>query len=140
MKTIAKNNLGFTLLEIIVTLVVAGVLAAVVVQYVGDNLGRSAQPLVTMQRGLTLNQIMESMVADYRKLQAEDDTPLVTFKGYVESGNVLGNTPYYGDYTYETSYIAFSSGSETTDSSGNNRVLKIKLTYNQQTLIALFTK
>jgi prepilin-type N-terminal cleavage/methylation domain-containing protein len=140
MKNIARNQNGFTLIEIIVTLVVAAILGAMVAQFVGRNLARSAEPIVMLQKGFTINQIMESMTADYRKLNAEDDTPLVTFKGYVEAGNVEGNTPYYGDYSWQTAYITFQSGAEVVDSSGDNRVLRVTLTHGQQTLSALFTR
>jgi prepilin-type N-terminal cleavage/methylation domain-containing protein len=131
---------GFTLLEVVITLVVAAILATILMQFMGTSLSRSAEPLVMVQEGLAISEVMEKMTADYKKLLATDSTPLETFKSHVENGNTAGNTPYFGTYTIETGYVSFSGGNEVDDTSGDNRILRIIIGGGDQTLVALFTQ
>jgi len=131
---------GFTLLEIIITIIVAALLGTILVQFMGTSMIRSADSVVIVQEGFSLNQALEKMTADYKKLLAEDSTPLQTFKTQVENGNVVGNDPYYGDYSWQTGYIKFQGGSEVADTSGDNRILKVTITHVNQSLTSLFTK
>ncbi len=57
---------GFTLLEIIVTLLITSVLGAMIVQYFGTNLSQSPVPVTSLQTTSDLEQVMENIVADYR--------------------------------------------------------------------------
>ena len=131
---------GFTLLEVVITLVVAAILATIITQFMGTSLTRSSEPLVKLQEGLSLGEVMERMTADYKRLLATDDDPLGTFKANVENGNIVGNTPYYGEYSRTTEYIGFTGGAEVPDSSGDNRVLKVVISSGDQSLVSLFTK
>jgi prepilin-type N-terminal cleavage/methylation domain-containing protein len=139
-KTLFKTNQhGFSLLEIVVTLIVSAFLGTIFVSYLGTSLMKSAEPVVMIQEGYSLNQIMESITADYKNLLILDETPLTTLESYVVNGNVPENNPYYGTYTVETGYILFSGGNEVSDTE-ENRILKVKIISNDQSLIALFTK
>jgi prepilin-type N-terminal cleavage/methylation domain-containing protein len=131
---------GFTLFEIVITLVVAAILATLFMQFMGTSLSRSTEPLVKVQEGLSLGEVMEKMSVDYKSLLATDSNPLDTFKSHVENGNIVGNTPYFGSYSIETKYISFTGGTEVEDTSGENRVLKVIIGAGDQTLVALFTK
>lgn len=131
---------GLTLLEIIVSIIVASIMGAMLVQYMGTSMIKSAKPITRLQQNLSLNDVMENITADYKKLLTDDSTPIVTLKGYVDNGNVDSNTPYYGSYTPTTRFILFSSGSEVVDSGGTNRLLKVTLTNVDQSITTLFTK
>jgi len=131
---------GFTLVEIIITIIVAALLGTILVQFMGTSMIRSSESVVIVQEGLFLNQVMEKMTADHKKLLAEDSTPLQSFKTNVENGNDGANDPYYGDYSWQTGFIRFHSGSEVSDASGKNRILKVTITRGKQSLTALFTK
>ncbi|MFC1884017.1 type II secretion system protein [Thermodesulfobacteriota bacterium] len=134
------GNKGFTLLEVVITLVVAAILATILMQFMGTSLTRSAEPLVLLQEGLELGEIMEKMTADYKRLLATDSAPLESFKSNIENGNVEGNSPYFGSYSIETKYISFTGGTEVEDTSGENLVLKVIIGAGDQKLVALFTK
>jgi prepilin-type N-terminal cleavage/methylation domain-containing protein len=71
MKTHAKNHqAGFTLIEFIVGLVVAGIMAAMVYTYFGSALTQSSVPIARLQKSSKLGQVMERIVADYNRLNA----------------------------------------------------------------------
>lgn len=131
---------GFTLLEVIVVLVVASILGSLLVEFMGTSVIRSGNPLVMVQSEFSLNEVMEKMTADYKKLIAENATPLTTFKTYVENGNVASNTPYYGQYTVTTKYITFDVNNTENASASGDKVLKVTISDHGQTLTALFTK
>lgn len=139
-RTHRTGQRGFTLLEILITVIVAGILAAMFVEFMGTSMIRSAEPLISAKEGFSLSEVMEKMTADYKFLLTTDITPLQTFKTHVENGNVVANDPYFGEYTPQTQYIDFQGGSEVVDTSGDNRTLKVTLTHGDQTLVALFTK
>lgn len=124
---------GFTLLEVIITIVIGAIMASVLIQYMGTSMYRSAEPVVITQDTYALNQVMEKMTADYKELLAADSTPLATFQTRVEGGN-------YGQYSVQTQYITLAGGAEAPDMSGNNRVLKVTVTVGDQALTGLFTK
>ena len=134
------HDKGFTLLEVIITLVVAAILGTVLVQFMGTSLTRSTEPIVMVQEGFSLSEIMEKMTAHYKYLLATDSTPLANFKEDIENGNDDKKTPYFGDYSIKTDYITFSSGNEAPDTSGNNRILKVTIDKGDQSLVTLFTK
>lgn len=137
-----ENARGFTLLEIIISLVVAAILGTVLIQFMSTSLIRSAEPVILVQKTFALNQLVEEMTADYKTLLDTDSDPLATLKTYIDNGNNVASNPYYGSYTPSTEYIQFSGGNEITDVSGDDRVLKavITSTSNTQSLTVLFTK
>ena len=141
MKTLLKNNQGFTLLEVIITFIVAAILGTIFLQVMGTSMQQSYQPVSMVQDGYSLNEIIEKMNAHYRyRLLTSTSNPLADFKGDVENGNIIASTPYFGDYTYQTGYIKFTGGNEVVDASADPRILKITITHGGQRLSAIFTK
>ncbi|MBU2547974.1 MAG: prepilin-type N-terminal cleavage/methylation domain-containing protein [Proteobacteria bacterium] len=124
---------GFTLLEIIITITVAAILSAALVQLVGTASSKTTEPVLLVQEGYALNEVMERITADYKDLVSNDATPLQTLASRLAGGQ-------YGTYTVTTSYVAFQSGSEVADGSGANLTLKVTITRGDQSLIALFTQ
>jgi prepilin-type N-terminal cleavage/methylation domain-containing protein len=137
---------GFTLVEVIVSLIVAGILAAMLVTFMGSSVAQSANPVVQSQNGAYLNQIMENMTADYKKLMAESASPISTFMSRVGSEGSSPTAPYAAaqhPYTVVDNHrISFAStGSpvtETTDNSG--KILKVTIRYQGLTLTSLFSE
>jgi len=145
MRTIISNHQkenGFTLMEIIITLIVAAILGAVLVQLMGTNMLRSGTAVIRAQNHYNLTEVMDKITIDYKRLMAADSTSaLETLKGYIENGNISDNDPYYGEYTWETKYIAFDPGTNREKSEGEgDTILKITITKDEQTIVALFTK
>ena len=147
-KRMNKNG-GFTLIEVIVTLIVAAILGTILVTFMGTTMTGSVQPLLRVQNANTAGQIMENIITDYNKLNFDDNgagttVALSTLKTHVQNGNVSTNTPYYGDYTIvHNDYVLLNSNGTTSpiaDGTGDNRTLRVSITKGSQTLTTLFTK
>lgn len=137
------DSRGFTLLEIIMTLIVAAILGTILVQYMSSSLIRSAEPITKVQESYSLDEIIEFMTADYKNLLETDSDPLETLKTHIQNGNNSENSPYYGEYTAATpAYIKFpaTGGAETADSTGDNNILKAVISSGDQSITVLFTK
>ncbi|MFC1515995.1 Tfp pilus assembly protein FimT/FimU [Thermodesulfobacteriota bacterium] len=137
-----SDSRGFTLLEIIMTLVVAVILGTILVQYMSTSLTRSTEPITQVRQAYALNQIVEFMTADYENLLETESDPLGMLKTRIEEGNNSEKSPYYGVYSETTTYIKFpgTGGLETADATGDNNVLKAVITSNNQSVTVLFTK
>ncbi len=135
-----ENQTGFTLIEVLITLIVASILGAILIQLMGTNITRSGKALVMAQDRASLISVMEKITAHY-KLTAETAAPLANLRTDVKNGNQQGNDPYFGEYTWETKYIAFDPGTNREKSEGEgDTILKITITKDEQTIVALFTK
>jgi prepilin-type N-terminal cleavage/methylation domain-containing protein len=135
MNPLRSADSGFTLIEIIVTLTVAGILSVMLVQFIGTSLSRSAAPIISMQEGKDLQAVFENMNADYKRLLITGNAPLNTFKNRVETG-------YYGTYTLtESKYILFdASQEEASCSTPDCRLLKVTISSGDHSLTALFAR
>jgi prepilin-type N-terminal cleavage/methylation domain-containing protein len=145
MKTKSRSNFknqGFTLLEVVITLIVGSILGAILVQFMGTSMKNSFEPVIMVQDGNGVNEIMERMNADYKmRLLTSTVDPLYDFKSDVENGDVLGNVPYFGDYAWTTKYITFTNGAEDAiEDATELRILKVTITHGGQSLTALFTR
>jgi prepilin-type N-terminal cleavage/methylation domain-containing protein len=65
MRARTKRPFGFTLVEVIVAIVIAGFLGVVVVQLMGTQLLKSSSPVTTAQNAAQAEAIMEQVVAYY---------------------------------------------------------------------------
>jgi prepilin-type N-terminal cleavage/methylation domain-containing protein len=144
-----NQNGGFTLIEVIVTLIVAAILGTVLFTFMGSTMRGSVQPLLGVQNANTAGQVMENIITDYNKLNFDDigsstTVALSTLKTDVQNGNVSTNTPYFGAYTIVyNDYVTLNSNGATApiaDTTGNNWTLRVSIKQGSQTLTTLFTK
>jgi prepilin-type N-terminal cleavage/methylation domain-containing protein len=137
-----KRQAGFTLLEVVVTLIVASILGVILLEFMGTTVQESYRPIYMTQDSMDVNQIMERMNATYKERLLLREDPLAVFKADVEGGNNISNQPYYyGDYTVQADWIRFdSNGDQVPDVSGDNRILKVKVTRNNRSVTSLFVK
>ena len=136
MKSTLSDQSGFTLIEIIVTLTVTAILSVMLVQFMGTSMSRSAEPIVSMQEGMALHSIFESMNADYKQLLLTDNKPLETFKTRVETPG------FYGSYALpDSKYILFDgSQAEVPCNTQDCRILKVTISIGDHSLTSLFTR
>ena len=119
-KTINSSSKGFTLVEIIVTLVAAGILGAIFIQYMGTALDASWNAVEIVRDESNGERVMEQIIADYvADINSDPDNAL---------GNIVTN---YNGQTINgvnitTQYIVFNvSGDEVASGSSDN--LKVVL-------------
>lgn len=130
------NKAGFTLIEVIVTLVVAAILAALFVNLMGPNLIGSSISAVRAKNHYELIAVVEEMNIDYIKLMnAADTNVLGTLQSRIETEG------YYGQYTSVTKFITFNSSNiEEEDETPGSNTLKVTISRGDQTITILFTK
>ncbi len=129
-----KTKNGFTLLEIIITLVIASIFGVVIFQYLGSSLTRSADPIFRLKKSLTLQQVAENITVDYKRNFSAD---LAGLKLKIENPSTSG----YGSYTVVTSkYIKFSNFQEINETDANiKKMLKVAIKNEQnESLTMLF--
>lgn len=145
-----KSNRGFTLLEVIVSLVVAALLGAMLVQFMGTGLMKSYNPFILAENGTYLNMIMENITADYKYYMSygalhgqSPSTAYANFNSRVgtASESEAKTTPYsdadHPFYVVANNTITFSGG---TEASASSAVHKITIKYKDLTATALFTE
>ena len=137
---------GFTLLEIIITIVIAAIMGVFFAQFVYTGVIHSADPVRQVQNMSQATHIMESMTASYKGLAATQSNFLATFKTYVDNGNKSTGRPpgcpYYGIYEIvHNDYVIFDgSRMEQTAGPTQQNILKVTIRSGNQTTTALFTR
>lgn len=115
-KILENKHSGFTLIEIIITLVIAAVVGAGLVQYLGTAFTKSSMPIQRLGQAFELQQVMENITEDYEN-NPSDLTGLQT--------KINANT--YGQYTVvENKFIEFNANVEV-DTTGPQDLLKVTI-------------
>ena len=131
MADISQNNQkGFTLLEIIVTLILVAISAAVMFPVLGTNLVRSAEPVERLNDHHLLVQEMDRLTGIYRDVIHDGTLNINSFKT-----DEVDTSPYVDAGL--TNFITLSDGAYTTASPN---ILRVTLVNNDQTLVALFAQ
>ena len=130
MADISQNNQkGFTLLEIIVTLILVAISAAVMFPVLGTNLVRSAEPVERLNDHHLLVQEMDRWTGIYRdEIRLTGTVDIADFKNDVDT-----NANYLDSTTYINSFNGYNT-------QGTNTILRVILARNGQTLVALFAQ
>jgi prepilin-type N-terminal cleavage/methylation domain-containing protein len=128
---ILTSQKGFTLIEIIVTLILISISAAIMFPVMGTNLTQSAKPVQRLNDHHLLIQEMDKWTGIYRdEIRNNGSVDIASFKTNVDS-----NANYLGSTTYINS---FNGGAYATQ--GTNTILRVILNQNDQTLVALFAQ
>jgi len=125
------NCKGFTLLEVVVTLIVAGILGAMLFQIVHFSAVNSAEPVARLSRQVNLVDEMEKMTACYKGLIEDGALTLSAF----ESSCAPSDPEVAAEFTYGE----ISGGAFTPTGPGSGMV-KVTLQAGGQSLSVLFTE
>lgn len=146
-KMIRKKNQGFTLIEVIISLVVAGILGAMLVAFMGTGMMKSANPVLIAQNGAYLNRIMDKMTADYKyqmttalKNNLSPSTGLSNLISHLDTANYYSDTSH--PYTVTKKRISFSGTPPVENSAedASSKILKVTVTYRDLKATTLFTE
>ena len=144
MKTKSRSNFknqGFTLLEVVITLIVGSILGAILVQFMGTSMKSSFEPVIMVQNSNGVHEIMEKLNSDYKmRLMTSTGDPLADFRTDVINGMLPPIAPVIGHYTETTNYIVFDNNGDEVPDNTQLRILKVTITHGRQSLTALFTK
>ncbi|HQN00253.1 MAG TPA: prepilin-type N-terminal cleavage/methylation domain-containing protein [Candidatus Hydrogenedentes bacterium] len=144
-KKILKNKAGFTLIEVIVSLIVAGILGAMLITFMNSGVMQSANPVILAQNGTYLNAIMDKMTADYRynmsHARATGASRTTGFNNFVAN---LDTANYYSDgshsYTVSKQRISFTGDPPRETNDAGSKIMKVTITYRDLKATTIFTE
>lgn len=143
-KKIKMNDMGFTLIEVIIVIVIAAILATMIFTYSKMSFTKGSELLTDTTKTFALQKVMENISVDYNKNFKTNLIGLQTKIGGVEGGNE-GSTQnnIYGNYTIvDNHFIKFINYIETPDNEDpkSNNILKVTIKNDRgERLSILFT-
>lgn len=119
---------GFTLIEIIITLVVAAILAVFLTAFMGTAVTKSSEPVTRSKQLYELQQVMENIKASYLTMaDATDALPRLQTLATSATGATTSRD--YGNYTIDTKCITFNpSGSNYVEIASTSTGYSLKVT------------
>jgi prepilin-type N-terminal cleavage/methylation domain-containing protein len=134
-----KKEKGFTLLEVIVTIIVAAVIGSMLIPLMGTALKHSADPVNYVKDELELNKVIENITADYKNL-LNGSNPLTTLETEVGPEDSDQNNDYGQYHVVENHRITFTGTPLTEQPDASKKIQKITISYKGYTLTSLFTE
>lgn len=128
-----NKNAGFTLLEIIITMVLVAILGALLFNLMGDQLLRSGLSVVWTENESVIEASMESVVTDYVTLMNDSSVNKTTVLNTLVTRNNAGR---YGTGV-TMRFISFTAGG--TEVAGGN-LLKVTVNRSGHILTNIFTQ
>ncbi|OPY82368.1 MAG: hypothetical protein A4E71_03151 [Smithella sp. PtaU1.Bin162] len=134
-----QRNDGFTLIEVILIIVVASIMAVMMFTYSNTSFTKGSWSLTQAKKTYAQQKVMENILADYNLSYKSNIVGLQTKIGNTASQQ---DPPAgYGPYTLVDNYfIAFNNGAETAANSTDKNILKVTIQNDHgETLSMLFT-
>jgi prepilin-type N-terminal cleavage/methylation domain-containing protein len=128
-----NSDKGFSLIEVIVTLILISLLGIMLVSFYQTQIAPSTTPVIMRQQGFTLDGILEKINADYQQLLVSDPNPLAALQTNINAYD-------YGTYTAATEFIAFDASDNEISCAVACRILKVTITIGDQSLTTIFTQ
>lgn len=122
---------GFTLIEVILSIILMGIVGALLVSYLGTSFVRSAEPLQDLDENYEMVQMVENINADYRSQMEAGTFNPDTFRANL-TGYVIGGAQVTGNY------VSFNNTSEIAHD-GSKRFLKITVTQNNKRIVTILS-
>ncbi len=140
----AMDHAGFTLIEVIVTIIVSSILAVLLAQFMSGHITRSYWSLEKLDSGLALREVMETVDANYRRLLTENSSPIVALQADVDSGVYWAGQPYGSAIRVKDSYcfeLDHNGESNPIDNcQPSDTLYKVTISLEEHSLTALFSR
>jgi prepilin-type N-terminal cleavage/methylation domain-containing protein len=130
---------GFSLIELIVTLIVAAILGTILVVYMGTGVTKSGIPVIWVKQEFTVYEVMEKITAEYQNELKTSPFVLADFKDRIDTAgkvNALFGSSIDSVTAVNTNFPAGGG----TESGTSQNILKVTLQKGDQTVTALFTQ
>jgi prepilin-type N-terminal cleavage/methylation domain-containing protein len=128
-----QNQNGFTLLEIIVTLILISITGVVMFPVLRTNLTKSAVPVVRLENQYQLIQEMDRLTARYRDEIQNESLNINDFKT-----NYVDVSPFRD--AGNTGFLAAGQITGNTYNTQSTNILRVTLVDGDQTLVSFFTE
>jgi prepilin-type N-terminal cleavage/methylation domain-containing protein len=129
---------GFTLIEIIATVIVMGILAAFFINFMGTALTDSWRSVELVADEARAEGLMERIIAEYVEL-INDNNPATALPAILGNESAYESDPDYG-MPVTMGYIRFNNGVEEVDTTGENRNLKVTVESPGYSLTTILTE
>ena len=134
-RALKSDQRGFTLIEVIVTIIAAAIVGVIFINFMGTAMSKSVRSVEMVQGEASAEALLERIIADYvLKMNQNNATAL----GFIKTD--IDNKTVYGDNVTATYIIFDSSGNETADTAGSNRTLKVRVAAAGNDLVTLLTR
>ena len=136
---ILTSQKGFSIIEVIIFIILAGILSVVFVGYMGSSLMHSADPLNVVRNEASVETTLERITSDYVKLMngtGSYATAVVTIAGN-DYGPTVTKT-YIDHDTFLTTGTVANAGGPGTDDKPNPLLIQVQAQGNS--LSSLFTR
>jgi prepilin-type N-terminal cleavage/methylation domain-containing protein len=133
------SETGFTLVEVIVTIAMAGVMGALLAATLGNGLSRSSRPVAWTREHYAMQQVVEKMTAVHQKRKDTDgDNALANLKTLIENGTLVDTA----QYDVQTKYIAFDADRNEKSTPEGDTMLKVTISRKNdgQKAVVLYTR
>jgi prepilin-type N-terminal cleavage/methylation domain-containing protein len=129
------NRKGFTLVEVIVTILAAAILGAIFINYMGTAMSQSTRAIEYVRGEADAEATLEWIVADYVfEINKDYTNALDNIKKYVEQDKRYGSNVSVGYVIFDTNGIASA------DTTGSKNTLKVVVAAAGNDLTTLLTK
>jgi prepilin-type N-terminal cleavage/methylation domain-containing protein len=142
MKYFLHSSQGFTLIEVILSLIIAGILGSMLVTFTGTALTRSSEGPLNMVRFYERNQILDNITVDYRSNYIHrTDNGLNDLLDAIKLR--VYDTPFA---TVTAAFIRYSDSSPPEEQTGNQATGILRVTVTPATgidgadMVALYTR
>jgi type II secretory pathway pseudopilin PulG len=130
-----SDQTGFTLVEVIATIIATAILGVIFINFMGTAMSKSVRSVEMVQGEALAEAVLERIIADYvLKMNQNNATALGLIKTDIDNRNV------YGDNVTAVYIIFDSSGNEAADTAGLNSTLKVTVAAAGNDLVILLTR
>jgi prepilin-type N-terminal cleavage/methylation domain-containing protein len=129
-----SDQKGFTLVEVIVTIIATAILGVIFINFMGTAMSKSVRSVEMVQGEASAEAVLERIIADYvLKMNQNNATALGLIKTDIDNKT-------YGNNVTAVYIIFDSGGNEAADTAGLNRTLKVTVGAAGNDLVTLLTR
>jgi prepilin-type N-terminal cleavage/methylation domain-containing protein len=122
-----NRSSGFTLIELVATIAIAGVVMVMILPYFQSGITDSHRPARWLQDAVTVQRAMESINGAYGKILNKDNAALQALSNSIgPAGSSFPNSPFGTYAVLENAFITFHNGTGN-EQAGGTVMLKISI-------------